>query len=179
MKITTKFITTPGGRYDTLQIALLGQEGKEASFWMRNFDQETYHCTFELDTEKLFQADLQEAKKLAELLVEGISLTEGEGTKEAGRTDASKTEWIREAAAQFSSGQEVLKLRVSRTYYGFDEEMEPEKFLPEGMELTQEDWQTYGYFERCEQYEVDLKSKTIEASTTYRLHTDKEQNIND
>ena len=174
MKITTKFITTPGGRHDTLQITLLGQEGREASFWMRNFDQETCHCLFKLDTEKLFEADLREGEKLAQLLMDGISLEEGEGTKEAKRTAETKAEFLREAAAQFPDGQEAVKIRVSRAYYGYDEEMNLEEFLPEGLEFTEKDWQTYGFFERQEEYEVDLKSKKAEFATTYRLHTEKE-----
>ena len=172
MKITTEFTTTPGGRHDTLEIALLGREGREASFWMRNFDQETYHCAFTLDTVKLFEADLREGEKLAQLLMEGISLEEGEGTKEARRTAETKAGFLREAAAQFPDGQEAVKIRVSRVYYGYDEEMEPEEFLPEGVELAEEDWQTYGDFERRDEYEVDLKSKKAEFAVRYILHTE-------
>lgn len=172
MKITTEFTTTSGGRHDTLEIALLGREGREASFRMRNFDQETYHCVFKLDTEKLFEADLREGEKLAQLLMEGIFLKEGEGTKEAGRTAEMKAGFLREAAAQFPAGQEVLKIRVSRACYGYDEEMNPEEFLPESLEFTEKDWQTYGAFERRDEYEVDLKSKKAEFAVQYILHTE-------
>lgn len=172
MKITTKFITAPGGRYDTLEIALLGREGREVSFWMRNFDQEIYHCAFELDTVKLFKADPREGVRLAQLLMDGISLEEGEGTKEARRTAETKAEFLREAAAQFPDGQEAVKIRVSRAYYGYDEEMEPEEFLPQDVEFAEEDWQTCEYLERCEEYVVDLKSQKTEFVIRSILHTE-------
>ena len=176
MKITAKFQTAPGGRYDTLEIAILGREARAASFWLRNFYQETYHCAFELDTAKLFKAEslFCEAQKLAEFLMEGLSLAEGEGSREAKRTEASKTAFLQETADQFSSGQEVLRIRVSQTCYRFAEEMDPEEFLPEGAEFAEEDWQTYEYFERCEEYVIDLKSKKTEFVTRSVLHTEKE-----
>ena len=117
-------------------IILTGENGEESTFCVCNAWEAYFHCTYQLDTATLFQADgtkpaFGTALDLAKHVLHGFrNLSGADRAYERKRIDGSRKDFLDESAKKFGAGTMPKLLTIKKNAQSYGEEVDIDHFYP-------------------------------------------------